>query len=204
MGKESEKSFAVYVTDRRLIKYIVDAKSQEEARRFVEVSEEANEEFSHKTLESEWHVDRVAKASGTSIVWRSADMDLQKVPKDILKALKAETASLDETVQDEKTGEASVINNEGFESQLEYLLNNGWTWTELRVVLELDVGSCDAPSATEKMLEEKIAEGVALGLDAAEIAGDLTFDILDRAPLCILIEKLVAMERRRLMEHKDE
>lgn len=54
------KRFAVYVVDKRSIKYVVDANSEEEAQRMVEASEDADAEFGGRTLDgSEWYVDWV-------------------------------------------------------------------------------------------------------------------------------------------------
>lgn len=56
---EPKKQFAVYVVDNRHVKYIVDADSQEEAQHDVEASEDADKEFGHKALDSQWYVDQV-------------------------------------------------------------------------------------------------------------------------------------------------
>jgi len=63
----------------------------------------------------------------------------QDVPADILKALEVDGAALDETVHEEKAGEATGINNDGYWSQLEYLRSNGWTWIMIRKALSLEV-----------------------------------------------------------------
>ena len=57
---EPKKQFAVYVEDKRSVKYIVDADSDEDAQRMVENSDDADEEFGGKSLDgSEWYVDQV-------------------------------------------------------------------------------------------------------------------------------------------------
>lgn len=53
-------------------------------------------------------------------------------PDDIVIAIEKGGASLDDAVHDEKSQEASGINNEGYESQISYLRSNGWTWDEIR------------------------------------------------------------------------
>ena len=53
------KTFAVYVVDRRLVKYIVDAESAEDAREQIEASSDADADFEGKGLHSEWYVDNV-------------------------------------------------------------------------------------------------------------------------------------------------
>jgi hypothetical protein len=54
------RQFAVYVVNKRSIKYIVDADSAEEARAMVEGSKDADEEFDGKDIDgSEWYVDDV-------------------------------------------------------------------------------------------------------------------------------------------------
>ena len=50
---------AVWVNDARLVVYIVDAESEEEAQRLVESSEDTEEEFGRTTKYREWNVDHV-------------------------------------------------------------------------------------------------------------------------------------------------
>lgn len=54
------RTFAVYVMDKRYIKYVVVADSSEDAEHRVELGLGANEEICGKTLDgSEWYIDRV-------------------------------------------------------------------------------------------------------------------------------------------------
>lgn len=55
----NQKTFAVYVVDRRQVKYFVDAASAEEAREKVEASGNADEDFGGKDINAEWYVDDV-------------------------------------------------------------------------------------------------------------------------------------------------
>ena len=52
-------TYAVYVHDRRLVKYIVDADTPEEAQHKVEASDDPDEEFDGRGKDGEWYVDRV-------------------------------------------------------------------------------------------------------------------------------------------------
>ncbi len=54
---------AVWVNDARLVVYIVDAESEEEAQRLVESSEDADEDFGGTTKQGEWNVDHVEEVS---------------------------------------------------------------------------------------------------------------------------------------------
>jgi hypothetical protein len=57
----------------------------------------------------------------------------QDVPADILQMLECDGGELDELVHDAKGHEASAINNEGFWSQLDYLISSNWTnWDGIR------------------------------------------------------------------------
>ena len=57
---ERKKQFAVYVVNKRSIKYIIDADSAEEAQYMVEVSKDADAEFGGKDIDgSDWYVDNV-------------------------------------------------------------------------------------------------------------------------------------------------
>lgn len=51
--------FVVWVHDRRLVKYVVNAADFEEAERLVKESEDADIEFGGSTKDGEWYVDHV-------------------------------------------------------------------------------------------------------------------------------------------------
>ena len=55
-------TYAVWVHDRRVVKYLVDADSAENARQAVEASDDADDEFGGTTKDSEWYVDIVEEA----------------------------------------------------------------------------------------------------------------------------------------------
>ena len=58
-------------------------------------------------------------------------------PADILQMLECDGGELDEMVHDAKGHEASAINNEGYWSQLDYLVGSGWTdWAGIREYLK--------------------------------------------------------------------
>lgn len=54
-----KKLFHVYVTDRREVRYAVEATSATAARRAVEASDDADRDFGFKTVDSEWSVEHV-------------------------------------------------------------------------------------------------------------------------------------------------
>ena len=51
--------YEVWVTEKRIIKYIVDSENPEEAQEQVESSESPDEDFGFKTYQYEWGVDEV-------------------------------------------------------------------------------------------------------------------------------------------------
>ena len=59
VAAEKTKTYRVWVNDVRLVVYIVDAESEEEAQRLVESSEDADEDFGGTTKQGEWYVDHV-------------------------------------------------------------------------------------------------------------------------------------------------
>jgi len=58
-----DKRFAVYVHDEKHTKYLVAAPDSETARRKVEASECADEEFSRIPIGSKWYIERVEAES---------------------------------------------------------------------------------------------------------------------------------------------
>ena len=51
--------YEVWVTEKRIVKYIVDSETSEEAQEQVESSESPDEDFGFKTYQYEWGVDEV-------------------------------------------------------------------------------------------------------------------------------------------------
>ena len=58
---EPTKTFAVWVHDRRLVKYIVNADSAEDAKRMVEESDDADRDFGGSGKDGEWYVTEVVE-----------------------------------------------------------------------------------------------------------------------------------------------
>ena len=59
VAAEKTKIFRVWVHDARLVVYIVDAESEEQAQRLIETSEDAEEDFGGTMKYGEWSVDNV-------------------------------------------------------------------------------------------------------------------------------------------------
>lgn len=53
------KQYRVWVSDHREVLYVVDAENEDDARRMVENSEDADKEFGGTTKDSCWYVDYV-------------------------------------------------------------------------------------------------------------------------------------------------
>ncbi len=62
VAAEKTNTYRVWVHDARLVLYIVDAESEEEAQRLVESSEDADADFGGTTKYGEWYVDHFEEA----------------------------------------------------------------------------------------------------------------------------------------------
>ncbi len=52
--------YEVWVTEKRIIKYIVDSENPEDARQQVESSESPNDDFGFRTYLAVWEIDEVS------------------------------------------------------------------------------------------------------------------------------------------------
>ena len=59
--------YNVTVIDSRVVRYIVAARNQEHARDLVEGSDDADNEFGYKLIDSSWYVGSVEKESGDEV-----------------------------------------------------------------------------------------------------------------------------------------
>lgn len=58
----AENKFLVEVLDQRVVRYVVKAQSEEEARELVEASTDADNDFGSKTIDSTWSIEDIRRA----------------------------------------------------------------------------------------------------------------------------------------------
>lgn len=62
MANEDKKMFMVYVEERRVVRYLVEATDADDAREAVEASTDADEDFGFKTIETYWSVEDIVES----------------------------------------------------------------------------------------------------------------------------------------------